>query len=78
MWKFSQNVYFAVKPLIKIFAFKFHGYPKMKLVFSYKYMLNCKLSLTKFLLLINHPKKLHNTKIFAYTVAKLTCIEVRK
>ena len=42
-------------------------YPRMKLVFSYKYMLGCKFSLTKFSLLINHlrkPQKLHTT----YTV----------
>ena len=46
-------------------------YPRMKLVFSYKYLLGCKFSLTKFSLLINHPqksRKLYTTKISAYTV----------
>ena len=42
---------------------KFHGYPRMKLVFSYKYMLGCKFSL-----LIDHPRKLNTAKISVYTV----------
>ena len=54
-------------------------YPRMKLVFSYKYMLGCNFSLTKFSLLIDHlrkPRKLHTTKISAYTVCVHACMHM--
>ena len=39
-------------------------YPRMKQVFSYKYMLGCKFSLTKFSLLIDHPRKLQKFRVY--------------
>ena len=67
MW----DVYFAVESLIRIFADKISRMAYNEASFQLKMMLSSEFPRTKFLLLIDHPRKLrkfHTAKISGYTV----------